>query len=85
MKNRKPCKICTRPYRQHIKGKPYCIVHLREMGIWEQPRKRMSKEEKELYIFYPRFMWEENIKRVHKFTYDVVKQIETEKKNERKS
>ena len=51
MKNRKPCKICNRPYRQHIKGKPYCIVHLREMGIWEQPRKRMSKEEKNCISF----------------------------------
>ena len=79
MKNRKPCKICTRPYRQHIKGKPYCIVHLREMGIWEQPRKKISKEEKELlYTYYPRFMWEEKNRYIHKLVKDTMREMENQ-------
>ncbi len=76
MKNRKPCKDCNRHYSQHIKGKPYCILHLRAMGILEYPRKRMSKEEKELYIFYPRFMWEEKIRFTHKLVKDTMREME---------
>ena len=77
MKNRKPCKICNRPYRQHIKGKPYCIVHLREMGIWKQPRKKITKEEKELlYTYYPRFMWEEKNRYIHKLVKDTMREME---------
>jgi len=79
MKNRKPCKICNRPYRQHIKGKPYCIVHLREMGIWKQPRKKIPKEEKELlYTYYPRFMWEEKNRYIHKLVKDTMREMENQ-------
>ena len=79
MKNRKPCKICNRPYRQHIKGKPYCIVHLREMGIWERPRKKITKEEKELlYTYYPRFMWEEKNRYIHKLVKDTMREMENQ-------
>jgi hypothetical protein len=80
------CTLCNRAYTKFYKKKRYCTVHLHEkLGIVYEIKKKLSNEEKEKYIYYPRFMWEENIKRVHKFTYDVVKQIETEKKNERKS
>tara|TARA_R100001082_G_C4365372_1_gene161621 strand:- start:2901 stop:3137 length:237 start_codon:yes stop_codon:yes gene_type:complete len=78
MKNRKPCKDCNRPYSQHIKGKPYCILHLREMGILKYPRKRISKEGKELYIFYPRFMWEEKIRYTHKLVKDTMREMENQ-------
>ena len=38
--NRLPCSICTRPYMRHIEGKRYCASHLREMGVYKQPRKK---------------------------------------------
>jgi len=75
--NRLPCSICTRPYMRHIEGKRYCASHLREMGVY---KKYLSKEEKELYIYYPRFMWEEK----NRYIVKLVKQVMNEMKGESK-
>jgi hypothetical protein len=80
------CFLCDKPYTKLYKKKRYCRVHLhKKLGIVTKPKKKLSDEEKEQYIHYPRFMWEEKVRSIHKLTYDVVKQIETEKMNERKS
>jgi len=78
--NRLPCSICNRPYRRHIEGKRYCVSHLREMGVYKQPRKKLSKEEKESYVYYPRFMWEEK----NRYIVKLVKQVMNEMKGESK-
>tara|TARA_Y100001937_G_C7091114_1_gene317793 strand:+ start:394 stop:654 length:261 start_codon:yes stop_codon:yes gene_type:complete len=79
-KERKPlakCIKCNRAYKQIYKKKKYCYVHLNErLGIKTEFVGRKPKYFKDEYIYYPRFMWEEKNRYIHKLVKDTMAEIE---------
>lgn len=74
------CIKCNRAYTKFYKKKRYCYVHLNEkLGIKTQVGRR-SKDFKDEYIYYPRFMWEEK----NRYIVKLVKQVMNEMKGESK-